>query len=137
MIRAMGWRFRRSVKIVPGLRLNVGKRSAGVSVGPRGAKVSVNTKGEVRRTVGAPGTGLSHTTQSRVRGRDVEGVALEELMVQDLDYLKRRRVRRLVGWGSAAVIVVLILAGAPLIAGYLIVPAVVLTIAAPWFARWL
>jgi hypothetical protein len=61
----MGWRFRRSFKLAPGVRLNVGKRSAGVSVGPRGAKVSANTRNEVRRTVRIPGTGLSHTTQTR------------------------------------------------------------------------
>ena len=41
----MSWGYRRSRKIAPGLRLNVGKRGVGVSVGPRHAKVSVNTSG--------------------------------------------------------------------------------------------
>jgi len=41
----MGWGYRRSRKIAPGLRLNVGKRGLGVSAGPRHAKVSVNTRG--------------------------------------------------------------------------------------------
>jgi hypothetical protein len=63
----MGWRFRRSFKIAPGLRFNVSKRSVGASVGPRGAKLSANTRGEARRTVGIPGTGVSHTKTSRLR----------------------------------------------------------------------
>ena len=42
----MGLSFRKSVKLAPGLRLNLGKRSAGLSLGPRGAKVSANTRGE-------------------------------------------------------------------------------------------
>ena len=138
MMREMGWRYRRSVKIAPGVRLNLGKRSAGVSVGPRGAKLSVNTKREVRRTVGLPGTGLSHTSQSRLAPPEkVEGIALDELTTAGLDHLKGRQLRKFVGWGSAAVIVVLVFGGAPTLAGYLIIPAVVLTVAAPLLARWL
>ena len=41
----MSWGFRRSRKIVPGVRLNLGKRGLGFSVGPRHAKVSANTRG--------------------------------------------------------------------------------------------
>jgi len=135
----MGWRFRQSVKILPGVRLNVGKRSLGVSVGPRGGKVSLNTKREMRRTVGIPGTGLSHTTQTRLRQStedELEQVPVEALTLEELNYLRGRAMRKLVGWGSALVILVLIFAGAGIAAGYLIIPAVVLTIIAPWFARW-
>jgi hypothetical protein len=41
----MSWGYRRSRRIAPGVRLNVGKRGLGLSVGPRGAKVSANTRG--------------------------------------------------------------------------------------------
>ena len=41
----MSWGYRRSRRIAPGLRLNVGRRGLGVSVGPRHAKVSVNSSG--------------------------------------------------------------------------------------------
>lgn len=41
----MSWGFRRSRRIAPGVRLNIGKRGIGVSVGPRHAKVSANTRG--------------------------------------------------------------------------------------------
>jgi hypothetical protein len=60
----MGWRFRRSIKILPGVRWNFGKRSSSLSVGGRGYHVTVGPRG-VRRTIGLPGTGLSYTTYSR------------------------------------------------------------------------
>lgn len=56
----MGFRARKSIKIAPGVRLNVSSKSIGVSAGVRGARVSVNSKGRVTRTVGVPGTGISH-----------------------------------------------------------------------------
>jgi Protein of unknown function (DUF4236) len=139
----MGWRFRRSLKIAPGLRLNLSKRGAGMSIGPRGAKVSVNSRGQVRRTVSLPGTGLSHTTQSSLKGQQptAEGMTPEEIASQftpeAIAYLHGRLVRKLVGWGSALLILVLIFAGAPTVAGYLIIPAIIATVAAPWYSRFL
>ena len=56
----MTFRFRRSIKIVPGVRLNVGKRGVSASVGVRGAHVTVGKAG-TRSTVGIPGTGASWT----------------------------------------------------------------------------
>lgn len=41
----MSWGYRRSRRIAPGIRLNLGKRGPGVSVGPRHAKLSVNSRG--------------------------------------------------------------------------------------------
>ena len=62
----MGFRFRKSVKIAPGVRLNIGKKSVGISAGVKGARVSVNSKGRVTKTVGIPGTGLSYTDTSTI-----------------------------------------------------------------------
>lgn len=41
----MGMRFRRSVKIAPGVRWNVGMKSSSFSIGPRGCTYNVSTKG--------------------------------------------------------------------------------------------
>ena len=41
----MSWGYRRSKRLGRRVRLNVGKRGVGVSVGPRHAKVSVKTSG--------------------------------------------------------------------------------------------
>lgn len=54
----MATRFRKSVKIAPGVRLNVNKGSVGISAGVKGARVSANSNGRVTRSVGVPGTGL-------------------------------------------------------------------------------
>ena len=58
----MGFRFRRSVKLAPGVRLNFSKSGVSTSVGTRGAHVTLG-HGQVRETVGIPGTGLSYTEQ--------------------------------------------------------------------------
>lgn len=60
----MGLRFRRSIKIAPGVRVNLNKKSASVTFGPKGLKHTVSTTGKSHTTVGAPGTGLSYTTSS-------------------------------------------------------------------------
>jgi Protein of unknown function (DUF4236) len=51
----MGFSFRKSKKIAPGLRLNVSKSGLGLSAGVRGARVSKNTKGETHVSAGRGG----------------------------------------------------------------------------------
>ena len=58
----MGWRFRKSFKVLPGVRLNVGKKGISTSIGPKGAKVNIGPNG-TRFTASIPGTGLSYTTR--------------------------------------------------------------------------
>lgn len=56
----MGFRFRRSVKIAPGVRLNFSKKSTSVSFGGKGARYTVSSTGRQTASVGIPGTGLSY-----------------------------------------------------------------------------
>jgi hypothetical protein len=56
----MGLRFRRSIRVAPGVRINVGKSSLSVTAGQHGAELTSGTAG-TRITAGAPGTGLSYT----------------------------------------------------------------------------
>jgi hypothetical protein len=127
------------VKVLPGVRLNVSKRGAGVSVGPRGAKLSVNTRGQVRKTAGIPGTGLSYTTQSKlsagVKPEDLPPGELAQVAAvatpEELRRVKRRMLRRLIGWGSAALFVILIFAGAASAAGTILIPAIAATLLVP------
>lgn len=58
----MGFRFRRTIKIAPGVRLNIGKKGVSTSIGKRGAGVTFGTKGTTAH-VGIPGTGISYTTK--------------------------------------------------------------------------
>jgi hypothetical protein len=61
----MGWSFRRSVRIAPGVRLNFGKRGMSTSVGPRGLRMTFRSDGSKRTTVRIPGTGLSYSEEAR------------------------------------------------------------------------
>lgn len=54
----MGLRFRKSVSLFPGVRLNFSKSGMSVSSGVPGFRKTINTKGQVTTTVGIPGTGL-------------------------------------------------------------------------------
>ena len=64
----MGFRFRKSFKIAPGVRVNVGKKSVGISAGVKGARVSVNSSGRKTTTVGIPGTSLSYQKTEKIGG---------------------------------------------------------------------
>jgi Protein of unknown function (DUF4236) len=58
----MGFRFRRSLRILPGVRVNISKRGlSSVSIGRRGLTLNVGRKG-TKETIGLPGTGISYTT---------------------------------------------------------------------------
>jgi len=59
----MGFRFHRSVRLFPGLRLNLSRSGVSASVGRRGAWITLGQRG-VRATVGIPGTGISYSEQS-------------------------------------------------------------------------
>ena len=58
----MAIRFRKSIKLMPGVRVSLSKSGISGSLGTNGARVSVNSKGQVRGTAGISGTGLSSTT---------------------------------------------------------------------------
>lgn len=59
---SMGYGFRKSFKIAPGVRVNVGKKSVGISAGVKGLRYSVNSRTGSRVTASIPGTGLSYST---------------------------------------------------------------------------
>jgi hypothetical protein len=65
----MALRMRRSIGIGGGMRVNVSRKSVGLSGGVRGARYSVNSSGRRTRTVGIPGTGVSHVSSSGGGGR--------------------------------------------------------------------
>jgi len=82
----MGLRFRRRIKIAPGIHVNIGKKGTSISLGHPGATLNVGGKQGPRVTVGMPGTGLSYTanlsrTSSQAKRQDqivhkTEGIAV-------------------------------------------------------------
>ena len=57
----MGLRYRKSIKLGKGVRLNLSKSGPSVSVGTKGLRYTVGTK-KSTATVGIPGTGIYYTT---------------------------------------------------------------------------
>ena len=71
--------FRKSKKFGP-VRITASKSGLSTSVGVKGLRVSANSKGQVRRTVSVPGTGIYDTkqigsTRSRTSARAASGSA--------------------------------------------------------------
>lgn len=64
----MGLRFRKSVTLCKGVKLNFGKTGMSVSVGGKGYHKTINTKGQVTTSVGIPGSGIYYTDTKRLRG---------------------------------------------------------------------
>ena len=56
----MGLRFRKSIKLCKGVKLNLGAKSASVSVGGKGFHQSFSTTGRTTSSIGIPGTGVSY-----------------------------------------------------------------------------
>ncbi len=55
----MGFRFRKSIKIAPGLKLNISKGGVSLTAGVRGASMSFGKRGTYAN-VGLPGSGISY-----------------------------------------------------------------------------
>ena len=69
----MGLRFRRSVSLGKGIRLNFGKKSSSVSFGGRGAHVTYSTTGRKTTSVGIPGSGISYVKSEKIGGKKNSG----------------------------------------------------------------
>ncbi|HAG7339453.1 DUF4236 domain-containing protein [Escherichia coli] len=67
----MGFRFRKRIRIAPGLAININKSGVSTSIGGKGSTINIGKKG-VKMTNGLPGTGLSHTTNLYSPGKSTE-----------------------------------------------------------------
>lgn len=71
----MGLRFRKSVKIAPGVRLNISKKSVGISAGVKGYRKSINSSGRVTTSIGVPGTGVSYVKTENLKSKKKKAVS--------------------------------------------------------------
>lgn len=62
----MGLRFSKRVKLLPGLRMNLGLRGVSFSVGGRGKSITFGRRG-THVNLGIPGTGISY--RQRIDGQ--------------------------------------------------------------------
>lgn len=63
----LGLRFRKSISIIPGVKLNFGKTGMSVSTGVPGFRKTFHTSGKVTTSVGIPGTGLYYVDTKNTR----------------------------------------------------------------------
>ena len=69
----MGFRYRKSINLGGGFRINLSKSGVGYSWGTKGYRVTRTAKGTTRRTYSIPGTGLSYTDESGGRNNRQTG----------------------------------------------------------------
>ncbi len=56
----MGLRFRKSINLGNGIKLNIGTKSASISAGTKGVRKTISTTGRETTTFSIPGTGISY-----------------------------------------------------------------------------
>jgi hypothetical protein len=90
----MGLRFRRTFSIMPGLKLNIGKKSASVSMGVKDLSFTAGTAGQ---TISAslPGSGLTlrHKIKSATRAPSAITAPEQTLVAAKQTPFHRRRRR--------------------------------------------
>ncbi len=58
--------FKRSFKIMPGVKLNINKKSVGMTLGGKNGRITYNTSGKVTTSSKIPGTGLSYSSSKSI-----------------------------------------------------------------------
>ncbi len=86
----MGFRFRKSIKILPGLKVNLSNGSPSLTLGKRGMSVTMGKNGTYGN-VGLPGSGLSYRTRldrpaAKVNGGNANHVDLSSLYSAAAEY---------------------------------------------------
>lgn len=61
----MGWRYRKSINLGGGFRINLSKSGIGYSWGVKGFRVTKTASGRTRTTYSIPGTGISYVEESQ------------------------------------------------------------------------
>ncbi len=70
MVLLMTFRFNKRVKVLPGVRLNFGKKGFNsITIGVRGASFNINKLG-TKHTIGVPGSGVSYSTSRQKTNQD-------------------------------------------------------------------
>lgn len=85
----MSIRFRRSMKLMPGVRLNFSKSTVGLSFGVPGARYTINSKGRRTVSAGLPGTGL-YATETLSSGRKSKRASKDPVKTRDVEQAELR-----------------------------------------------
>lgn len=99
----MGFRFRKRIKIAPGISLNIGKNGiTSATIGKRGASINIGGKG-AKASVGIPGTGLSWSESLNSTKQNGSSLipkdAFNGLVIHSDEYMKAP-LRARTGWSN-------------------------------------
>ncbi len=89
----MAFRFRKSIKIVPGVRVNFGERGTSLSVGKRGASITIGKQGTYAN-VSIPGTGISFRERIDKESEQKRLQREEKRLLREYEKLKQEELRR-------------------------------------------
>lgn len=112
----MALRFRRSIKIAPGIRINLNKKSTSVRIGPRGLGYTISSTGKRTISAGIPGTGISFSeTTSRKKKKVSESSLSQNLasVAQAQEFVETKPSSssyRVAGWIIGIVITIVVIA---------------------------
>ena len=93
----MGFRFRKSFKIAPGVKFNLNKNSHSFTFGGKGVHYTINSDGKRTKSFGIPGSGLYYTETKNGKAKGNKGKTM------------KRRSTKNSGNGCLSVIVLLIM----------------------------
>lgn len=62
----MGFRYRKSIRLGGGFRINISGSGVGYSWGVPGYRITKTANGKIRQTTSIPGTGLSYSTEESI-----------------------------------------------------------------------
>lgn len=93
----MGWRYRKSINLGGGFRINLSKSGIGYSWGFPGYRHTYSANGTQRKTYSIPGTGISYVEGSRKRNNNPinENVRYDDntkLITGDVKYYKNQNI---------------------------------------------
>ena len=80
----MGLRYRKSINLGGGFRVNLSKSGVGYSWGTKGYRVTKTASGKTRQTVSIPGTGISYVEE---HGKAASGKSASSAAAQQVDPL--------------------------------------------------
>ena len=60
----MGFRYRKSINLGGGFRINLSKSGVGYSWGTKGYRITKTASGKIRQTYSIPGTGISYVSET-------------------------------------------------------------------------
>ena len=93
----MGLRFRKSISLCKGVRLNFGKTGVSISAGVPGFRKTIHSSGKVTTSVGIPGTGIYYVDTKNLSKKNKENKSCKiqaEKYIPNGDIVREQQVSR-------------------------------------------